>query len=91
MENKFLPIGSIVLLKGASKKIMVTGFLCKEPNNEKIYDYVGCPYPEGMISFDTNLLFDNNQIDKVIEEGYKDNDEILYKQKLNELVDNLNK
>ena len=38
-DSLFLPIGSVVLLKGATKKVMVTGF-CSIPNNNKnkIYD-----------------------------------------------------
>ena len=90
MENNFLPIGSIVLLKGASKKVMITGFLCKEQDKEgELYDYIGCPYPEGIISFDKNALFNNSQIEKVICKGYIDLEEIEYKKKINEFIENI--
>ena len=90
MENKFLPIGSIVLLKGAKKKIMITGFLCKDvDNNSELFDYLGCPYPEGLIAFNQNVLFNNDQIEQVFKEGYKDNEEIEYKEKLNKLIEDI--
>lgn len=90
MENKFLPIGSIVQLKNTNKKVMVIGFLCKEQDKDgELYDYVGCPYPEGMISYDTNLLFNNNQIEKVFKEGYKDNEEIKYENQLESLLNSI--
>lgn len=87
MENKFLPIGSIVLLKKTKKKVMVIGFLCKEQDKDSnLYDYIGCDYPEGVISSDINLLFNNDDIDSVICEGYIDNEENLFKEKLNKLI-----
>ena len=48
MEKEFLPVGSVVLLKGGTKRVMVTGF-CSVDNDDttKIYDYTGCLYPEG--------------------------------------------
>ena len=48
MQEKYLPIGTVVLLKGGSKRVMITGF-CSVDGNESdvIYDYNGCVYPEG--------------------------------------------
>ena len=40
--SKFLPIGSIVLLKEATKKMMIIGFsVIAEEEKEKVYDYLG--------------------------------------------------
>ena len=50
MKKELLPIGSVVLLKDAKKRIMITGFYVKEnENSDKIYDYVGVLYPEGVV------------------------------------------
>ena len=50
MDNMFLPIGSVVLLKGGSKKIMITGYLQEVQNQDKqTFDYRGCPFPEGIM------------------------------------------
>ena len=85
--NKFLPIGSIVLLKGASKRLMITGF-CVVPDEDKnkIFDYSGCLYPEGIISNEQTALFNHDQIDKVFSIGYSDEEEIRFKAKLVEAL-----
>ena len=70
MEKRFLPIGSIILLKNATKKIMITGYYIESDN--KIYDYVGCMYPEGVISSLKNLVFNEEQIDKIFFVGFND-------------------
>ena len=43
--EKFLPIGTVVLLKNATKKIMITGFYVKAEGQEQVFDYTGCIYP----------------------------------------------
>ena len=37
IENKFLPIGTVVLLKGGKKEIMITSY-CIFPNNVQVKD-----------------------------------------------------
>lgn len=79
MEEKFkkyLPIGSVVLMKGATKRVMITGYSVTSPDSgEKVWDYIGCLYPEGMIAQDKNLLFDHDQIDKIFALGYTDDEQ----------------
>ena len=49
-EEKYLPIGTVVMLKGGTKRIMITGFCSIEENTkEKMWDYSGCLYPEGFL------------------------------------------
>ncbi len=92
MENNFLPIGSIITLKKTKKKVMIIGFLCKEQDKDSnLYDYIGCAYPEGVISSDINLLFNNDDIDSIICDGYIDNEEKLFKEKLNKLIETIKK
>lgn len=87
-KEKFLPIGSVVLLKNAKKRIMVTGFAAKgKETGDKLFDYVGCLFPEGVISSDKNLLFNHDQIDKLYYIGYSDKDEKEFKQKLKEYLE----
>lgn len=85
--KKFLPIGTIVLLKGGSKRLMITGF-CSVPNEDKtkFFDYTGCLYPEGIINSKEIALFNHVQIDKVYFVGYRDEEEKLFKEKLNNLI-----
>ena len=64
--EKFLPLGSICKVKGGKRKVMITGFCIYADSNEnKIYDYCGCAYPEGMLSTKEVSLFDHNEIEKV--------------------------
>ena len=55
MKN-LLPIGSVVLLKDATKKLVIIGILQVNPSENKIYDYLGVPYPEGYVSSDMKTL-----------------------------------
>ena len=89
MKEKFLPLGSVVLLKNATKRLMITGFYVKaDENEEKTYDYVGCLYPEGVISSKENCVFNHEQIDKIFFIGYSDDEEKSFKEKLNKAVNN---
>ena len=87
MREKYLPIGSVVLLKGGKKRAMITGFCSvAQENQEKIYDYSGCVYPEGYLSSNQVCLFDHEQIEQIYFVGYEDEEEAIFKEKLNKIV-----
>lgn len=87
--EKFLPIGTVVMLNGGSKRVMITGFCTiASDDNSTMYDYCGCLYPEGVVSSDKNLLFNHNQIAKIFALGYSDDEEKQFKVKLKEVLDN---
>ena len=87
--EKFLPIGTVVMLNGGAKRVMITGFCTiASDDNSTMYDYCGCLYPEGVVSSDKNLLFDHNQIAKIYALGYSDDEEKEFKAKLNEVLKN---
>lgn len=87
--EKFLPIGTVVMLNGGAKRVMITGFCTIASNdNSTMYDYCGCLYPEGVVSSDKNLLFNHNQIAKIFALGYSDDEEKQFKAKLNEVLKN---
>lgn len=91
IEEKYLPIGSVVLLKNSEKKLMITGFCCVgRENSNKIYDYSGCMYPEGILKSDKVAMFDHSQIEKVIYMGLIDEEEKKFKEKLNKLIQDYN-
>ena len=69
--EKYLPIGSVCLLKEATRRVMITGFLAKGDSSEKVYDYVGCIYPEGILDSNMVCAFDHHQIEKICHMGYK--------------------
>lgn len=87
LKEKFLPIGSVVLLDGDTKKLMITGFCSvNEDEEDKIYDYSGCLYPEGYLDSDQIFLFNHNQIKELFYLGYQSDEETKFKKVLNEIV-----
>lgn len=74
MDNKYLPLGSVVLLKDGTKGLMIYGRKQKHFESGKSYDYVACLYPEGNIGDEHTYLFDHTQIAEVVHIGYS-NDE----------------
>ena len=84
MDNKkrFLPIGSVVMLSGGTKEVMITSY-CIFPTNyqikdgeavtpeRKMYEYGGCIYPEGILDSNMVCAFDHSQIEKICHMGYE--------------------
>lgn len=66
-----LPIGSIVKLKKAEKKLMIIGALQKNGDG-KTYDFMGCPYPEGILDSESMYLFNHSDVEDVCFLGYDD-------------------
>lgn len=87
MKEKFLPIGTVVLLKNALKPVMIIGFcMGTKENTNVMYDYCGVMYPEGMFDSDKNLFFNHDSIDKILFMGYESELETQFKQKLNSFL-----
>ena len=84
-EQRYLPIGTVVMLKGGEKNVMITGFCAMEGNDEQtVWDYSGCLYPEGILVSGQAALFNHSQIEKIEYLGYIDEEEKQFKAKLNE-------
>ena len=81
-ETAAVPIGSVVLLKNGKKRVMVYGRKVKANGEDKIYDYLGCLYPEGALSSNDVILFDHDQIQIVYFIGFQDLEEIIFRNKL---------
>ena len=73
--DKYLPIGSVVLLKNGRKKIMIYGRKQMHVETGEEWDYLACLYPEGNINEEFIYLFNHDQIDKVYYLGYEDEEE----------------
>lgn len=70
-----LPLGSIVLLKGGSQKLLIIGraLNLKKDEKEFYFDYGGVPYPHGLTG-DQIAYFNADAINKIVFEGYSDVD-----------------
>ena len=77
-SSRLLPIGSVITLTDAEKKLMVIGTEVEREDDENIYDYVGVPFPEGYIDSDIE------SIDFV---GFINSEVQAYRSRLNELAD----
>ncbi len=90
-NEKYLPIGTIALLKGGTKKVMIIGYKAvvteKKEDGEKEteWDYSGCIYPEGMLSSDQLLLFDHSQISEIFFKGFEDEESNKFHETLKKL------
>ncbi len=69
--DRVLPIGSVVLLKGAEGRLMILGYQRMSANSEDkmVYDYCGCPYPQGYLSPEKTAIFNHDRIDRIISVG----------------------
>ena len=77
MENKFeyLPMGTVVILKNGSKKLMIFGRKQLSLTDGKEYDYISYLYPEGNIKKDLAIMFNHEDIGEIVCRGYEDDDE----------------
>ena len=78
-----LPIGTVVLLESILQPVMIYGRLQQQADqDEKVWEYVACPYPQGHISDETNVFFNHVQIKQVIFKGFESEGEKIMKEKL---------
>lgn len=91
-NNNLYPLGSIVYLQEGTQKLMIIGrgvVYTDSDTNEDVYvDYVGCEYPIG-INPENTIFFNHENIDKVIFEGYIDEDEERFQDILGQWQNNV--
>lgn len=84
-EDEFLPIGSVVLLEGGNKRIMICGRIQAQAGSDIIYDYSACYYPEGIVDPKSMFFFNRDAIETVYFRGCEDQDELDYRHELEQL------
>ncbi|EJQ13178.1 DUF4176 domain-containing protein [Bacillus cereus] len=81
MNSQLFPIGSIVILKEGTKKLMIFGRKQQVETDEvRKFDYMGCPYPEGYMNPDFTYLFNHDDIQAVVSTGYEDQEERTFQE-----------
>ena len=83
MLNKYLPLGTVCLLKGAKTKVMIIGYNKNNYKRHILYDYIACEYPNGISSKKDKMYFLHNKIDKVFFIGYNDSEQKKLLEKFN--------
>lgn len=86
MEKKLMPIGTVLLLKESTKRIMITGYYQNTKDSGKCWDYAGCLFPEGFVASDKIFLFDEEQIEKVYAYGYQDQEFFAFSDEVKKLL-----
>lgn len=81
VPDKYLPIGSVVLLQGGNQPLMIYARAVYFDSGET-RDYMSVLYPFGYITDDEVYSFDHYEIEKVLFMGYENEDE----QKVNEYL-----
>lgn len=85
-----LPVGTVVMLKEGTHRVMIIGYcqrLVDEP--EKLFDYVGCLFPEGYLSAEKNYLFNRDQIDQIHHVGCVSEGQMAFVEKMEAAIDQL--
>lgn len=88
-RDKFLPIGTVVMLENGTKRVMITGFCVRkqEKSDDKdVWDYCGCMYPEGIIKSNQTCVFNHDQIKEIYHFGLEDDEEKIFKARLKEFL-----
>ena len=85
MNRNLLPIGSVVLIKGGQKRVMICGRIQTKSGGDTIYDYSACYFPEGIIDPKQMFFFNNDAIERVFFIGFQDPEELACQEKINSL------
>ena len=80
MYKNMLPIGSVVLLKGGDKRIMICGRIQSKAGENVIYDYSACYFPEGILGSDNMFFFNRDAIERVDFIGCQDREELEFRE-----------
>ncbi|MBP3852488.1 MAG: DUF4176 domain-containing protein [Erysipelotrichaceae bacterium] len=86
----YLPLGTVVTLKGGTQRIMIVGRIQKQPDTSRIYDYAAVLWPVGLIDSDHFYLFNHEDIEILYHIGHQDTEEFQYRTVLDEETKKLN-
>ncbi len=88
MFERTLPIGTIVSLYGAEKRLMILGYLkYLKGDNVRVYDYCGCTYPEGYLDSETTAVFDHDDIEHIYALGFQDEVQFDFRDRLEQILE----
>ena len=77
-EGGLLPVGSVVLLKGATRKIMIIG-ICQGLKEDGLHPY-------GYMDRNTIFLFNHEDIEEICAVGYMDDEYYARRKAVEELL-----
>ena len=80
----YLALGSVILLEGGEKRLMIIGRKQISSESKKEFDYAGVLFPEGYQSSENLYLFNHADIQSIFQLGWVDNEELGYQSVLSE-------
>lgn len=88
MFERTLPVGSVVSLYGAEKRLMVLGYLkYLKGDDTRVYDYCGCTFPEGYLDSESTAVFDHADIEHIYALGFQDEVQFDFKSRLIQILE----
>lgn len=87
----YLPIGTVVRMKGAVKDSMIIarGIGTIINGETQLFDYGGCLYPEGLMG-QTILYFNHCDIEKIVFTGYDSEENKILAKGINDVLEKSN-
>lgn len=88
--SEYLPIGTVVALKGGNKKLMIFGIIQTVENpGEKTqeFDYIGVPYPEGNLGEEYQYMFQHADIEEIFFKGFNNAERQEFVKELTDFYD----
>ncbi len=85
MFERTLPIGSVVSLYGAEKRLMVLGYL--KGDDTSVYDYCGCTFPEGYLNSESTAVFNHQDIEHIYALGFQDELQFEFRNRLLQILE----
>ena len=73
-----LPPGSVVMLKGAFRRLQIIGLVQANAETHKLYDYCAVPFPEGYMGTDQVIMFQHEDIEQIYAVGHLDEGTYLF-------------
>lgn len=71
--GKYLPIGTVCSLTSTNRKYVIMGYFSLEYKTSiKMYDYIGVPYPEGLLLRNKSVSFNHEDISDIEFLGFSD-------------------
>ncbi len=85
--KNLLPIGSVIRVRDAEKRMMIIGVLPVSEDTQ--YDYIGVLYPEGYLSEEELYLFYHDDIEDISFLGYADIEHQAFRINLDYIVEDV--
>lgn len=88
MLEQVLPVGTVVMLNGGLKRLIIMGYQQRNADDpDRIYDYIGCSYPEGFMGAEKMLMFDHSQIEHIFAMGLQNPEQMAFRKELEAELD----